>query len=305
MATTAQEVSAPAARKGRRWLRLREHVAGYSFILPAIALIAVFLLYPIGYVVYLSFFRWDLLGSPTFIGSLNYYRLFHSDEFISAIWHTLYFVILAVPTQMVLGLFLAVLLNRAFIGRRWFRTIFFIPMAMSFVAAGLAFRYIFAISPIQGFIPDLLHGHFPDWEGTAGNWAMPMIVLMNTWKSTGYAMIVYLAGLQGISPDLYEAAAVDGVKSEWQRFRYVSWPLLAPTTWLLIITTTIFTFRAFDPIYVMTYGGPADATETIVFYGYQQYTNQTGLASAAYTVLLIGVLAIAIMQFGITRRGEQ
>jgi len=278
----------------------------FSFTVPALVLLAIFLIYPIGYVIYLSFQRWNLLGNPAYIGIKNYNTLFlHSADFFQAIGSTLLFVVLAVPTQIILGLYLAVLLNEKFAGRTFFRTTFFIPMAISFVAAGIVFERIFSTGSNLGIIPQTLANigiNFPDWEHRSGTWAMLIIVLMNTWKSAGYSMIVYLAGLQSINPDYYEAAQIDGAQNAWQRFLYISLPLLGPTTTLLLITHTIGSFRAFVPFFVMTNGGPAGATTTLIFFVYNNYANRTGVASAATTLFLIAVLAITAVQFLITRR---
>ncbi len=295
----------------RRVLNVRvilEHMQAFSFTLPSLVLLAIFLIYPIGYVVYISFQRWNLLGIPQYVGLDNYTTiLFRDTDFLHSVWNTLLFVVLAVPAQVVLGLLLAVLLNSALPGRGIFRTVFFIPMAVSFVAAGIVFERMFTTGSNLGIIPQFLANHgigFPDWEHRDGFWAMIIIVIMNTWKSAGYAMIVYLAGLQSISPDYYEAAQVDGIRNGWQRFRYISWPLLGPTTALLLITTTIFSFRAFDPFFVMTNGGPVGATTTVVLYIYNNYAGRTGVASAASTLMLIGVLMITAVQFLATRQRE-
>lgn len=133
---------------------------------------------------------------------------------------------------------------------------------------------------------------------------MIMVVVMNTWRSAGFAMILYLAGLQSISPQLYEAAQIDGISNAWQKFRYISWPLLAPTTTLLIITNTIGSFQAFDPFFVMTNGGPSGATTSIIFYIYNNFATRTGVASAAATIFLILVLIITAVQLTVTRRQE-
>ena len=134
---------------------------------------------------------------------------------------------------------------------------------------------------------------------------MVMVVIMNTWKATGFSMILYLAGLQSISPELYEAASIDGVGNAWQRFLYISWPLLVPTTTLLIVTNTIGSFQAFEPFYVMTNGGPSGATTTIVFYIYNNFATRTGVASAAATVFLIFVLAITAVQLLVSQRTQR
>ena len=276
--------------------------------MPDLFLLVVFLVYPIGYVVYLSFQRWNLLGTPKFIGLQNYHTIFFVDPaFLQSIGVSFLFVILAVPTQVALGLFMAILIEDDFRGRTFFRTVFFIPMVISFVAAGITFEWMFSTGANIGLFPQLLANiglKFPDWQHTNGFAAMLMIVLMNTWKSAGFSMILYLAGLQSISPELYEASSIDGVSNGWQKFRYISWPLLAPTTTLLIITNTIGSFQAFVPFLVMTNGGPSGATSSIIFYIYNTFATRTGVASAAATVFLIVVLIITAIQLSVSRRQE-
>jgi len=294
-------------RAGFRWRDVREQLTAFSFVVPALVLLSIFLLYPIGFVVYLSFQKWNLLGSPQPVGLANYEFIFGDAGFFRAVWNTVYFVLLAVPTQLALGLFFAILLNNALRGRRWFRTIFFVPMAMSMAAAGILFRWLFSPEPLPGFVPTLLDNvgiTFPAWQTSSGAWAMIIVVVMNTWKATGYAMVVYLAGLQSINQDVYEAAAIDGVRTEWHKFRDLTWPLLAPTTFLLIVTTTIFSFRAFEPFLIMTAGGPAGSTTTLVYYVYEKFPNRMGIASAAATMMLLGIFALTMVQFFANRRRE-
>lgn len=280
----------------------------FSFTLPALVLLTIFLLYPIGYVIYLSFQRWNLLGTPKFIGLQNYTTiLFRDSSFVQSVGATILFAVLAVPTQVALGLFLAILLDSEFRGRTFFRAVFFIPLVISFVAAGTVFQWMFSTGADLGLFPQLLANiglSFPDWQHTNGFWAMIVVVVMNTWKSAGFSMILYLAGLQSINPDYYEAAQLDGAGNAWQRFRYISWPLLVPTTTLLVITNTIGSLQAFVPFYVMTNGGPTGATTTLVFYIYNNFANRTGVATAAATVFLLGVLMITAVQLLITRRQE-
>ncbi len=301
----------PAARRRRsgvRWRDVREQLEAFSFVVPALALLSVFLLYPIGYVVFsLSFQRWNLLGPARPAGWSNYERVLGDDAFLRSVWNTIYFVVLAVPAQMALGLFLAVILNNALTGRRAFRTIFFVPMAMSMVAAGLVFRWLFTNEAQTGFVPTLLGLvglPFPAWQTRAGWAAMIVVVIMNTWKSAGYAMVVYLAGLQSINSEIYEAAAIDGATSQWRRFRDITFPLLTPTTFLLIVATTIFSFRAFEQFFIMTAGGPSGATTTMVYYIYEKFPNQIGVASAAATLMLIGIFMLTAVQFIANRRRE-
>jgi multiple sugar transport system permease protein len=280
----------------------------FSFTLPALILLSIFLIYPIGYVVYLSFQRWNLLGTPQFIGLQNYSTiLFKDTSFLQSVGVTIFFVVLAVPTQVALGLFLAVLIDTEFRGRTFFRAVFFIPLVISFVAAGTVFQWMFATGATLGLFPQLLANiglHFPDWQHTNGIWAMIMVVVMNTWKSAGFSMILYLAGLQSVNPDYYEAAQIDGIRNAWQRFRYISWPLLVPTTTLLIITNTIGSFQAFVPFFVMTNGGPSGATTSLVFYIYNTFATRTGVATAAATLFLLGVLMITAVQLIATRQQQ-
>jgi len=235
----------------RTWKLAIRQLQAFSFTVPAVVLLAIFLIYPICYVVYLSFQRWNLLGTPTYIGLGNYHTIFFVDpSFLQSVGVTVLFVVLAVPTQIALGLLMAILIEEEFRGRTFFRTVFFIPMVISFVAAGITFELMFSTGANIGIFPQLFANiglKFPDWQHTNGLWAMIMVVIMNTWRSAGFSMILYLAGLQSISPELYEASQIDGVRNAWQKFWYISWPLLAPTTALLIITNTIGSFQAFDP----------------------------------------------------------
>jgi multiple sugar transport system permease protein len=292
----------------KRMKNIQTNLAGYMFILPAIILVSIFLVYPIGFVIFISFTKWGILGVPKFVGLNNYIAIFQDSEFWSALLNTIYYMVLAVPSQIALGMLLAFLVNKKDIpGRGFFRTAFFIPMAISFVAAGIVFSWIVTTTPLLGFIPDMfakLGLTFPLWQTENPAWAMVMIVLMNTWKSAGYCMVIYLAGLQGINNDYYEAASLDGVKNDWQMFRYITWPLLAPTTFLLVVSTTIFTVRGFEPIYVMTGGGPAGATTTLVYYIYKQFPNLMGISSAAATVLLVGIVLLTAAQYWANRSSE-
>lgn len=286
----------------------RPNLIGYAFVLPVVFFVAVFLIFPVLFNIFMSFHRWDILTPPVFRELRNYSFLFMDDNFWQAVWNTVVFVVLAVPAQMGLGLLAALLLNEALVGRNWLRGIIFSPMVVSMAAAGIMFRWLFNGSEASpSFVSTAVESlgfNYPNWQLETGPWAMIFIVLMNTWKSAGYCMIIYIAGLQGIPRDLYEAASVDGVDTLWQRFRYISWPLLAPTTALLLITTTIFSFRAFDPMYIMTDGGPNGTTTTIIYYIFLKFQSFSGIAAAAATFLLVLVLCLTAIQLRITRRQE-
>ncbi len=307
---TAAAVSETAGARARRegGPGVRAQLMNASFVMPALALMAVFLFYPIIYVVWLSFQKWNLLGSPKWIGLDNYTNIVSGSmqaDFVHSLLVSTVFVLLAMPAQILLGLLLAILLERELKGRTFFRASFFFPMVVSFVAAGVAFSWLF--DPQLGYFTTLLASFgitIPNWHHDPF-WGIVIVVVMNTWKVAGFSMILYIAGLQGISNDLYEAAEIDGARTVWQRFRYISWPLLIPTTALLVITNTIGSFQAFVPFFVMTNGGPSGQTETIVYFIFNTFTNRTGVACAAATLFLVLVLVITAVQLRVTRRSEQ
>jgi multiple sugar transport system permease protein len=293
--------------KSKSGLNVREQLSNFSFTVPALALMAVFLFYPIVYVIWLSFQKWNLLGTPKFVGLDNYSNILtgaSQGDFFHSVLVSVVFVILAMPAQIALGLVLAVLLERELRGRAFFRSVFFFPMVVSFVAAGVAFTWLF--DPTLGYFNTLLANigvTLPDWKHDS-TWGIAFVVLMNTWKVVGFSMILYIAGLQGINAELYEAAEIDGARTTWQRFKHISWPLLIPTTTLLVITNTIGSFQAFVPFYVMTQGGPAGETKTIVYFIFSTYLNRTGVACAAATLFLIFVLIITAIQLRVTRSSD-
>jgi ABC-type sugar transport system permease subunit len=306
-----EKLAKPGKVKASRRIskNLRATLAGYGFVLPAIVLVSVFLIYPIAFVIYIGFYKWGILGLPKFVGINNFIAIFKDPTFWAAVRNTVYYMLLAVPSQIGLGLLMAFLVNkRNIFGREFFRTVYFIPMAVSFVAAGITFNWILTTTPLLGFLPNLFNKlglDFPAWQTTNPAWAMVMIVVMNTWKSAGYCMVIYLSGMQSISNDFYEAAQIDGVKNDWQIFRYITWPLLAPTTFLLVVSTTIFTVRGFEPIYVMTGGGPASATTTLVYFIFKKFPNLMGISSAAATFLLVAIIMLTIAQYWANRQTEK
>lgn len=294
-------------------LTLRKNIlsalTGPAFVLPALLFIIIFLIFPVLFNIFISFHRWDILTSPVFRGLNNYEFLFRDDDFWQAVLNTIIFVVLAVPAQMGLGLLFAVLLNESLRGRAWLRGIIFSPMVVSMAAAGIMFRWLFNGSEASpSFVATAVESlgiDYPNWQLETGPWAMLFIVLMNTWKSAGYCMIIYIAGLQTIPKDLYEAGSVDGISTLWQRFRHITWPMLTSTTAILVVTTTIFSFRAFDPMFIMTDGGPNGTTTTIIYYIYEKFQSFAGIAAGAATFMLVGVLALTAVQLSITRRQEQ
>lgn len=272
----------------------------YLFIAPAIALLGVFVLYPMLHLAWVSLNEWNILKNEmTFVGGANYRAIVADADFWKAARNTLVFVLGTVPIGMALSLALALLLDDALRGARILRTVVFAPVVTSTVAAGLVFVWLADYE--RGAMNAALAGlglarvRFLQDE----RWAMAAVVVMTLWKQAGYNMVLFLAGLQGIPETTYEAAALDGADSGWRRFRHVTWPLLWPTTFFILVISTIFAFRAFEPMYVMTRGGPVGATTTLVYYVFDRAfrMGDMGQAAAVSVLLTLSVLGLTAVQF--------
>ncbi len=280
---------------------LAENLTAYAFIFPAVFLITLFIIYPIGFNFYLSFHEWDALSAnKTFIGLNNYKEMINDEQLHQAIKNTIVFTVTSVPLTLGLALFLAVLLDKEIRGRAIIRTAIFTPVVTSYVAAGLVFVWMFNYN--HGVINELLMliGLEPvNWLQSTGFWAMTAVVLLTVWKNTGYFMVIFLAGLQSIPKEYYEAASLEGAGSGWKGFWFITWPLLKPTTLFVSVIALIFTFRSFEQFYVMTKGGPMGTTKVLVYYMYEQAFKlfNMGYAAAVAMVLLVLVLVITLLQF--------
>ncbi|MBI5029795.1 MAG: sugar ABC transporter permease [Chloroflexi bacterium] len=284
-----------SAKKRRQWV---EWLSGYAFLAPSFIVLAVFTYFPVLYALGLSFFRWRIMrGEPTFNGLTNYQLLLTSEDFWQAIGNTIYFALGSIPTGMAVALFIAILLNRPMKLLPIYRTAFFLPTVTSMVAVSVVWMWIYH--------PDVgLMNYFLNLVGLPSirwlndpRWAMPALILLGVWKGLGYNVIIYLAGLQNIPEQLYEAAQIDGA-NRWQLFRHVTWPLLTPTTFLILIMAVINSFQAFTEFNVMTQGGPLGATTVVVYYLYQQAFQQfnMGYGSALAIVLFLIVLGLTLVQ---------
>lgn len=280
--------------------RRHDTVTAYLFLLPACLLLGVFVVYPVGRLLWVSFNQWNVLKDEmTFIGFANYRAVLRQPEFWQGLRNTLYFVVATVPVGMVVSLALALLLNDKFKGVGLFRTLIFTPVVTSTVAAGVIFVWLMDYD--QGMINWLLQtaGFDPINWLQSERWAMPAVVLMTIWKQAGYNMVLFLAGLQGIPDTYYEAGAIDGIKPGWQTFRHITWPLLWPTTFFVLVISVIFAFRSFEQMYVMTRGGPVGATTTLVYYIFDKAFKfgQMGQAAAISVLMMLIVLTITWLQF--------
>ncbi|QJB26256.1 carbohydrate ABC transporter permease [Limnospira fusiformis] len=281
----------------------QESVAAWVFLTPALFLMAIFIVWPIIYLIYLSFTQGSFtLSGVEFVGFTNYLRLIVSPDFWQVIGNTIYFTIATVIPSLVIPLALAVMLDQTLMFRGFLRTAYFIPSITSLVAVGLGWRWLFQTDgPVNGFLSQIGFDPIPWLSSTV--WAMPVLILLSIWKQLGFNLVVFLAGLQTIPINRYEAAELDGA-GPWQKFWYVTLPGLQPTLVFATVTTVIFTLRSFEPVYVITGGGPLNSTNLLVYYIYEQAFSQFdfGYAAAAATLLL--AIALVLVYFQLQIFGE-
>ncbi|MCL4440239.1 MAG: sugar ABC transporter permease [Firmicutes bacterium] len=286
----------------------REQIrVGYTFLAPVFLWMAVFVIFPVGFALYLSFHDWNILSAEhSYIGLGNYTELLRTPDFLVALKNTVYFTAGNVFFTMVLSLIVALLLNRKIRGIAVMRGLYYSPVVVSMIAAATVWTYIY--DPQFGALNALLHlFHLPAPPWLADpSWAMPAVIIMSVWKNTGYYMVIYLAGLQSIPESYHEAAKVDGATS-WQCFRHITWPLLMPSTMLIVIIALIHSFQVFGQIYVMTAGGPVNSTSVLVYYLYQQafVYFRMGYASAVGFVIFIVIFIATLIQFRLMDRRIQ
>jgi multiple sugar transport system permease protein len=275
----------------------RENVAVGIFLAPALILLGIFLIFPIGYLAYLSFTAGSFTRSGVrWVGVNNYLRLLLTSDFWQVIFNTLYFTIGTVIPSLAIALGLAVLLDRKLPFTGALRTIYFIPSIVSLVAAGLGFRWLFQTDgAINSLLVNLGLSKI-EWLSDP-LWAMPVLILLSIWKQIGFNMVVFLAGLQAIPKNRYEAAELDGANG-WQQFRHITLPGIQPTLIFAAITTAIFTLKSFEQVYVITGGGPMNSTNLLVYYIYDRAFTQFdfGYAAAAAMVLLAFTTVLVYIQ---------
>lgn len=276
--------------KGLPKIRLETGVA-WAFIAPNIISLLVFMLYPIVYGLKISLNEWDLLTSPKWVGLGNYFELFFEDPlFLIALRNTLYYSILIIPGGVIISLVLALLLlNENLRGIILCRTIFFVPYVSATVVVAIIWQLIYSSEfGILNHVLVLFHLPPQKWLQDP-MLAIPSIAVMSIWKTMGYNMVLFIAGLKAIPPRYYEAARIDGA-NWWQQFWQITIPLLMPTIFFIGIISTIGSFQVFDAVYVMTEGGPGNATLVVNYYLYQN----------AFTYLRMGkASAIAFVLFGL------
>jgi len=276
-------------------------INAYLFILPCLVLVMIFVLLPILITLGLGFFRYDAIRPPTFVKWSQYSKIIHDPIAWKSLYITIYYLIGTLPPTIILAFGLALLLTE-----RWFKKLrslflpfYFFPFVIAYVAVGYIWAWI--LDPLAGVLNYLLIllGLNPLYWLRDPAMAMPSIWLIANWKHLGFFLLLYIAGIASLPEEYYDAAKIDGVSTKWQEIRYITWPLLRPTTFFLLIMGSIGALSVFDIVYVTTQGGPANATQVIVLYIWKKafYLLKFGEGSALTTFLFFMSLGVIWMQW--------
>ncbi|SMB97385.1 multiple sugar transport system permease protein [Thermanaeromonas toyohensis ToBE] len=284
--------------------RHEEKLAGISLVLPNLMGFGVFVFFACGMSLWLSFHDWDMLTPARFVGFKNYIAIIEGDpHFRKVLYNTLYIALIYIPFTLITSLILAVFLNQKL---RWiaiFRAAYYMPAVTATVAISVVWMFLF--NPEYGPI-NLVLGSLglpkPGWLFSV-EWAKPAVAIVRTWQSAGYYMLMFLAGLQAIPHELYEAASIDGA-SGWVKFWRITLPMLSPTTFLVLVLLVIDGLNVFEAVYVMTRGGPAGSTETWLYYIYSKAFEgfKMGYATALAWLLFVALFLLTIFQFWLQRK---
>jgi multiple sugar transport system permease protein len=298
--TSLLDRSAPppdSPRPASRRRRIRYALTVLAFLLPSALPLALFVIGPMIGAAWVSLTEWNLLSPAEFVGFDNYAQLLSDPETADVFLHTLYYIVGYLPLVYIGGLALALALNTALKGRSFLRGIYFLPVVTSWIVVALVWRWL--LNPSTGVVNTVL-----SWVGIDGPgwwtdpvWAMPSIILASAWKDLGFVMVILLAGLQAIDPDLIDAARVDGA-GWWRRLFSVVLPLLSPSTFFVIVISLINGFQVFDQVYAMTGGGPGGSTQVVVqqIYDLTFRYGAAGEASALSWMLFAVILGVTVVQ---------
>ncbi|GAA1055768.1 sugar ABC transporter permease [Agromyces luteolus] len=281
----------------RRSRRVRYALTVLAFLLPSAVPLLLFVLGPMVAAAWISLTEWNLLAPAEWVGFENYANLLTDPETADVFLHTLYYIVGYLPLVYVGGLAIALALNTALRGRTVLRGVYFLPVITSWIVVALVWRWL--LNPSNGVVNTVLAWFGIDGPGwwTDPAWAMPSIILASAWKDLGFVMVILLAGLQAIDPELLDAARVDGA-GWWRRLFSVTLPLLSPATFFVIVISLINGFQVFDQVYAMTGGGPGGATQVVVqqIYDLTFRYGKAGEASALSWLLFVVILAVTVIQ---------
>lgn len=284
----------------------------YLFLLPGLLLYLVWTVYPLAYQFYISFFNWNIMPNRAseFVGLANYQHALADSVFWLTMRNTAVYAVITVAGQMVIGLALAILVNRVFIGKRLFRAIYYLPVVTSWVVVSFVFQYLFSAGAsglVNYVLVDLLHVAAKpiSWMANADS-AWIVIDALGIWKGVGWAMVIFLAALQGIPMELYEAAAIDGA-GEWKQLRYLTLPLIRRTTVFVLVALMIGGFQVFISVLLITNGNPMHRTDVALSYMFDQAFDQLnfGYGAALSYILAVIIVVISFVQMRVFNRSDR
>jgi ABC-type sugar transport system permease subunit len=288
----------------RRQYAQRRALTAYAFLLPNAIFFVAFLIIPIAYLFYLTFHSGGIITPAVFVGLENWRQAWQDELLRTTIRNTVYYCLLAIPSVFVIGMILALCLQRIPRGSGPFRSLFYLPTLTPYVTAALIWLFIVQrdFGALNVFLG--LFGVPPqNWLGST-TLVMPSIAMLEVWRGVGFWTLLFLASLLALPPELYQAATIDGA-SGWQQFRYVTLPLMRPTFFFAIVMATILNLQLFDSVSILTDGGPSNASATVVWYIYKamfQFNDKTGFAAALSFVLLLFILALTLVEIRLLRR---
>ncbi len=290
----------------RNWSRIQPKLTPYLFLLPALIVLSLTVFYPALQAFFLSFTRYeyDLTQPPVWIGFKNFQRLWVDPVFWQTFRNTFLYLICVVPILVTVPLALAILVNQKLRGIQWFRAAFYVPVVISMVVAGIAWKWLYADNGLLNQVLRMVTIPAVPWL-TSPALAIFSVMAVTVWKGLGYYMVIYLAGLQAIPQDLYEAAAIDGsdgIKKHWD----ITVPLMRPYLLLVAVISAISATKTFEELYIMTQGGPRNSSKTLVYYLYEQAFQNLEMSYACTIglVMFLIILSLSILRLSLERLTE-
>lgn len=284
----------------------RKPLTPYLFLVPACIILGAFIFYPLLQAIWMSFTDYNMISDPAFVGLENYKEIVEDDLFWKTLGQTFLYLIIVVPTLVILPIFLAILVNQKIKGIGFFRSAYYIPVVTSMVVVGITWKWVYADQGILNYLLEtvgIIDG--PVHWLTSPTSSIFAVMAVTVWKGLGYYMVIYLAGLQAIPSDLYEAADIDGA-NKWKQIFHITIPMLMPSIIIVTIMSSISAMKVFEEIYVMTGGGPLNSSKTLVFYIYQEAFEKLrmGYASAVGVILLLITLVLSILNLNVMSKKE-
>lgn len=284
----------------------RKPLTPYLFLVPACIILGAFIFYPLLQAVWMSFTDYNMISDPAFVGFENYKEIVEDDLFWKTLGQTFLYLIVVVPTLVILPIFLAILVNQKIKGIGFFRSAYYVPVVTSMVVVGITWKWVYADQGILNYLLEsvgIIDG--PVHWLTSPTSSIFAVMAVTVWKGLGYYMVIYLAGLQAIPSDLFEAADIDGA-NKWKQIFHITIPMLMPSIIIVTIMSSISAMKVFEEIYVMTGGGPLNSSKTLVFYIYQEAFEKLrmGYASAVGVILLLITLVLSILNLKVMSKKE-